>query len=141
MTNASFRRPTEPGGVSPVAILLRSEAAVALGLGIAAYSYLGRSWWVFAALILAPDLSLLGYLRGARVGAWMYDLAHTYVGPVALALIGYGLGQPWLMAGAAVWACHVAIDRLVGYGLKFPADPKDTHLSRLASRWARGLRR
>ena len=89
------------GRSSPVAILIRSEAAVALGLGVAAYWYLGRSWWVFAALILTPDLSLLAYLRGARVGAWVYDLAHTYVGPVALALIGYGLGQPWLMAMAA----------------------------------------
>ena len=98
MTNASFRRPTEPGGVSPVAILLRSEAAVALGLGIAAY--LSRSIVVG---LRRADFWLPTFpcspISGARVGAWVYDLAHTYVGPVAMALIGYGLGQPWLMTG------------------------------------------
>ena len=39
----------------------------------------------FAALILAPDLSALGFLGGRRLGAAAYNVAHTYVGPVILA--------------------------------------------------------
>jgi len=134
MTEHGIDRSAQTHGLSPVPILLRFEAAAALGLGLAAYAYLGFSWWILAASLLAPDLALLGYLGGARAGAWIYDLAHTYVAPLALALVGYLIDQPWLMAGAAIWTIHIAVDRLVGYGLKFPTDPTDTHLSRLAAR-------
>jgi hypothetical protein len=138
MTMHTDDHATETRGLSPVPILLKFESAAVLGLGLAAYAYLGFSWWIFAALILAPDLAFLGYLGGARAGAWTYDLAHTYLAPFALALTGYLIDQPWLMAGAAIWTVHIAVDRLVGYGLKFPTDPKDTHLSRLSARSARG---
>jgi hypothetical protein len=138
MTIPALDRSTETHGLSPVPILLKSEAAAVLGLSLAAYSYLGFSWWICVALSLAPDLAFLGYLGGSRLGAWAYDLAHTYVAPIAFALAGYLAGEPWLMAGAAIWAMHIAVDRLVGYGLKFPADPRDTHLSRLSAKASRG---
>lgn len=120
----------------PVAILLKLEALSVLAASLAAYSLLGKSWWLFAALILAPDLSAIGYARGKTVGAWCYDLAHNYVFPAALGAVGYLAREPLAMAFAAIWFAHIAGDRVIGYGLKFGGDPKDTHLSRLADKVA-----
>lgn len=131
MTDFRIQPTAATTGFSPVLPLLRLEALAVLGLSIAAYAWLGLSWWLFAALILAPDLALLGYLRGPRAGAWLYDLAHTYIVPTLLALAGYVLSSPLLMGLAAIWAAHIGLDRMVGYGLKFPTDARDNHLSRL----------
>jgi hypothetical protein len=30
-----------------------------------------------------------------------------------------------------VWFAHIGMDRLMGYGLKYPTDFKDTHLQRV----------
>ncbi|MDR3476103.1 MAG: DUF4260 family protein [Devosia sp.] len=132
-SRSATRSATSAGAAPPVAALLRLEALLALGLAVAAYLHLGFSWWLAAALILAPDLSGVGYVWGPRAGAWAYDLAHTYVSPALLAGLGYAAGVPVLMALAAIWAAHIAIDRVVGYGLKFAGGAKDTHLSRLAT--------
>ena len=32
---------------------------------------------------------------------------------------------------ALIWLTHIGVDRLVGYGLKYPTSPKDTHLQRV----------
>jgi hypothetical protein len=42
-------------------------------------------------LLLAPDLSALGYLGGRRVGAAAYNAFHTYAGP-ALGWTGRAFG-------------------------------------------------
>ena len=47
-----------------------------LGASIALYADGGWSWLAYLLLILAPDLSMLGYLAGPRTGALAYDLAH-----------------------------------------------------------------
>jgi len=117
-------------GRETVRLLLRAEGAVALLLSLAAYSALGYSWWLFALTLLAPDLAMLGYLRDPATGALVYNLAHTYLAPFTLVLIGYLGGFPVLLALAAVWAAHIGLDRLLAYGLKYPAAFKDTHLSR-----------
>ena len=50
-------------------ILLRLEG-LALGLiCVWLFRSFHASWWMFALLIFAPDLSMLGYLAGPRVGA------------------------------------------------------------------------
>jgi len=117
-------------GRETVRLLLRAEGAVALLLSLAAYSALGYSWWLFALTLLAPDLAMLGYLRDPATGALVYNLAHTYLAPFTLVHIGYLGGFPVLLALAAVWAAHIGLDRLLAYGLKYPAAFKDTHLSR-----------
>ena len=42
--------------------------------------------WAFLILFLIPDLSMVGYLRGPVLGARVYNLAHTYVVPLFLAV-------------------------------------------------------
>jgi hypothetical protein len=119
-------------GSPPVSLMLKLEALAVVAASLTAYSYLGASWWLFAALILAPDLSGLGYIGGSKVGAWVYDMAHTYVVPAILGVVGYLTHEPMVIAIAAIWFSHIGIDRVVGYGLKFAGNPRDTHLSRVS---------
>ena len=30
-----------------------------------------------------------------------------------------------------IWLAHIGVDRMVGYGLKYPTSSKDTHLNRV----------
>ena len=41
----------------------------------AVYFRESHPWWLYLLLALAPDLTMLGYLAGARVGAAFYDTA------------------------------------------------------------------
>jgi hypothetical protein len=113
---------------SEVSAHLRIEGLVAFAAAIAAYQYLGGNWWLFALLILAPDLSMFGWLRGEAFGARAYNLAHTYTAPAVLAGIGYSAGATYLLPFAVIWAAHIAADRALGYGLKYPGLPHHTHL-------------
>jgi hypothetical protein len=88
--------------------------------------------WAFLVFLLAPDVSLAGYLAGPRVGAVTYNLAHTYAFPVALAAGCLLAGEPGLPVQIAlIWAAHIGIDRVLGLGLKYPTAFKDTHLGRI----------
>lgn len=114
---------------SSIQILLRLE-----GLGIAAFTALvyartGASWWLFFALWLVPDLSMLGYLAGPCRGARIYNAMHTYVGPAALGVCAWLLhANPITLAVALIWANHIGVDRLLGYGLKYGEGFGFTHL-------------
>src|SRR5258708_39920227 len=98
-----------PSGVSGVPrIVLRAEGAAALLVAVALYARLGESWWLFAILFLAPDLSFLGYLGGARTGAIVYNAGLTLVGPLLLAHSGMFLPAPGPFPLACVWGAHIS---------------------------------
>jgi hypothetical protein len=108
---------------------LRVEGLAALGLALSAYAALGGPLWLLLVLALAPDLSMLGYLAGSRVGSLVYNVAHTYTLPLALAGAGVWFGVDIAVLLAAIWTGHIGADRLFGYGLKFQSGFEDTHLS------------
>ncbi|HLK81226.1 MAG TPA: DUF4260 domain-containing protein [Xanthobacteraceae bacterium] len=112
-------------------MLLRIEGAGIFAIALVLYSRLGESWWLFAILFLAPDLSFLGYLAGGRVGAIAYNALHTIAGPILLALAGLFVPYEPAMAVALVWFAHCGIDRALGYGLKYQAGFGFTHLGRI----------
>lgn len=112
-------------------ILLHLEGLAALALCVAVYHRLGASWILFAILFLAPDLFMLGYLGGTVAGARIYNIAHTYLVPLAVAALGHLLRQPLLAAVGVIWAAHIGFDRFLGYGLKYGTAFQDTHLSRV----------
>jgi hypothetical protein len=123
-------------GPSMARVIVRLEGAAALGIGVLLYERTGESWWLFAALFLAPDVSMLGYVVGDRFGAFLYNLFHTYVGPAALA--AYGLAGEHIFGEFAlavplslVWLSHIGIDRLLGFGLKYATGFRDHHLHRV----------
>jgi len=111
--------------------VLRLEECALLALTVAVYGHLHFSWVLFAALFLAPDLFMAGYMAGPRVGAAAYNVGHARFVPLALLALGHWGGRPVLMAVALVWFAHIAFDRFFGYGLKYPTFFKDTHLQRL----------
>ena len=110
-------------------LILRAEGLAVLVASVWAYAALGSGWWLLAVLILAPDLSMLGYLGGARIGAALYNAAHTYVVPLALLALGQSGAVPLGTALGLIWAAHIGMDRVLGYGLKYPWGFKATHLS------------
>ncbi len=112
-------------------VLLHAEGLAVLAGTLALYFDAGYGWLLLVLLALAPDLSMLGYLAGQRVGALSYDLVHTYVGPVALGVVGVLGDSDTSIQVALIWLAHIGADRLLGYGLKYPTGFKDTHLQRV----------
>jgi hypothetical protein len=111
--------------------LLRLEG-LALFLGMTLlYGLWDGSWWVYAALFLAPDLSFAAYLWGPRTGAAVYNAAHSYMGPMALMTTGFTAGSPIVLSLAIIWLAHIGFDRALGYGLKYAAGFGFTHLGRI----------
>lgn len=98
---------------------------------LALYFDSGHGWALLLLLLLAPDLSMLGYLAGPRVGAASYNLAHTYAGPVAVAVAGVVGHADLAVQLALIWFAHIGVDRAIGYGLKYPSAFRDTHLQRV----------
>lgn len=111
--------------------LLHLEGLAVAAASLALYFDAGHGWLLLVVVILAPDLSLLGYLGGPRLGALAYDAVHTYAGPVALGAVGVLGGYDLAVQLALVWLAHIGLDRLLGYGLKYPTGFKDTHLQRV----------
>jgi hypothetical protein len=127
---------------SSVQILLRLEGLSIGAVTALAYARTGFSWWLFFALWLVPDLSILGYLAGACRGARVYNALHTYVGPVALGVCAWLLhANPITLAIALIWANHIGIDRLLGYGLKYGDGFGFTHLGRAGKAHSQNLGR
>jgi hypothetical protein len=115
----------------PPRLLLHLEGAAVAAAATVLYFDGGHPWWLFLALALAPDLSMVGYAAGPVAGAAAYDAVHTYVLPVALAVVGVLAGVDGLLAVALVWIAHIGVDRALGYGLKYPSGFKDTHLQKV----------
>jgi len=111
----------------PVA-LRRLEGGVLLVLSLLIYWKLAGPWLWYILLILAPDLFMLGYLGGTRLGAAVYNLGHTWLLPGVLAAVGVIGGVSFAADVAVIWIGHIGGDRLLGYGLKLPTGFQDTHL-------------
>lgn len=120
-----MRDPTRPS------VLLRLDGLAVAVVALLLYRELGASWRVFAAGFLAPDLAILAYLAGPRVGAIAYNAMHTYLWGSALFGLGLLGSQASLMTVGLIWTAHVAVDRLVGFGLKYPDGFRRTHLQQV----------
>ncbi len=110
---------------------LRVEGLAALVAGAAIYLAAGGPWLLLVPFVLAVDLSMVGYLAGPRTGALVYNLAHNQA--TGLLVLGAGAVSgisPLVLAGA-VLVGHTGMDRLAGYGLKYPTSFGDTHLGRI----------
>ena len=133
MTHVKQNETGEPVGLPLLrpATLLRVEGVALLALSVLLYRINGGSWLLFGVLLLAPDLSMLGYLAGPKVGAAIYNAFHTYAIPAMVGALGMVFASPLMVALALIWFAHIGMDRTVGYGLKYPSSFKDTHLERV----------
>ena len=115
--------------------LLKIEELFMFGLALFLFSRLDYSWGWYALLFFAPDLSMVGYLMNPRVGSWTYNLIHHKGVSVALYILGSLLSIPWLMFAGTVLLGHSSLDRVFGYGLKYPDAFQNTHLGRIGKQY------
>lgn len=108
---------------------LRVEGLAALGLALGGYFALDGPIWMLVVLALAPDLSMIGYLAGPKLGSLSYNIVHTYTLPLALGAFGFWADIRLALIIALIWVGHIGADRVFGYGLKFESGFKNTHLS------------
>jgi hypothetical protein len=98
---------TEHGCVEgPVKAIPRLEGLAALLALLAAYAWLHANWWIFVLALLVPDIAMLA--------------------PIAIAVAS--IFVPGLLPIAIVWSAHIAMDRTLGYGLKYGDAFGHTHL-------------
>ena len=114
-----------------VDLVLRAEAVALFLAGVIAYLELnGHPLWLLP-LLLAPDLSAIGYVAGPRLGAITYNLAHNLATALGVLAIGWLAAIAPLALAGTVLVAHVGMDRALGFGLKLPTDFRDTHLGRI----------
>jgi hypothetical protein len=124
--------PSTPGAVTGTPRKwLRVEGLAALIAGAAIYLAVGGPWLLLVPFLLAVDVSMAGYLASPRAGALVYNLAHNQA--TGLLVLGAGVvsGVSPLVLAGAVLVGHTGMDRLAGYGLKYPTAFGDTHLGRI----------
>src|SRR4029079_4104298 len=115
--------------MTPRNLLSMEGAAVFLG-SIWVFFAQGNPWWLFVLLILAPDLAMLGYLLGPAIGSYVYNAVHLYVWPLALLAYTLYTGNPLALQLALIWAAHIGMDRMLGYGFKNSTATYEPHPAR-----------
>jgi hypothetical protein len=121
-------------------LLLRAEALLELVLCLTAYgqfpprTFLPHRWAWFALLFLVPDISLVPYAFGRTSwGAALYNGFHSTLPALALGMSGWLLRAPNIVGVALIWLAHIAFDRCLGYGLKYPSVFRPTHIQRVST--------
>jgi len=112
---------------------LKIEELAQFILGIFLFSQLNFAWWWFPALLLAPDIGMLGYLISTKFGAFTYNLFHHKAIAIAVGLMGFYISnQPLILIGVILFS-HASFDRIFGYGLKYNDSFKNTHLGKIGN--------
>jgi hypothetical protein len=110
-------------------VILRLEGFALLIAALVAFIALKGSALLFALLLFAPDLGMLGYLANVRVGSVVYNIIHTWIIPAIILALGLWVLDNTVMAHVAlVWLAHIGMDRVLGFGIKYPTFFADTHL-------------
>lgn len=117
--------------LSMPALLLKAESLAIMLSAIALYARFEGNWLMFIVLLFAPDLSMIGYRVSPRLGSIVYNTVHTFVAPILLAALALTLNSSLALQLALIWFAHIGMDRLMGFGLKYPTAFKDTHLQRI----------
>jgi hypothetical protein len=108
--------------------VLKLEEIGIFCLSLFLFNILGHSWWLFIVLLLTPDISMLGYIISPKIGAISYNIIHHKGLAVLLYLIGIYIFNNILILLGIIILGHSSIDRLFGFGLKYPDSFKHTHL-------------
>ena len=107
---------------------IKLEEAIMFLAAYAATLLLDYDWWVFFALLLVPDLSMIGYLISNHLGAGIYNFFHNRAVAILLGLCGIVFRVDALLLTGIILFGHIAMDRLLGYGLKYSEGFHATHL-------------
>lgn len=111
--------------------LLHAEGFAVLILSLYFYGHSQFSWIAFGFLLFTPDLSMIGYFFNHHLGSLLYNLFHTYSLSIVLIMFALLLSNQNLLAIGLILSAHMGMDRMMGYGLKYPSAFKETHLQRV----------
>ena len=108
--------------------LLRTEEIMLFIFSVVLFANLHQPWWIYFAFFLAPDISMAGYLANTKTGALTYNFVHHKGVAVLVWLIGIATGNIILQMAGLLLLGHSSLDRVLGYGLKYPDSFQHTHL-------------
>ena len=108
--------------------VLRLEELAQFILSIVLFAQLPFAWWWYPALILLPDISMVGYALTPRIGAYGYNLIHHKGLAILIGIAGLLYHTPLLLLVGVILYGHASMDRTMGYGLKYSDSFKHTHL-------------
>lgn len=111
--------------------ILKLEEVGLFIFGIFLFHQLYFQWWWFLILILAPDISMIGYIMGNRVGALSYNFFHHRGVAVLVYLLGVYFNNQIIQLVGVILFSHSTMDRIFGYGLKYESGFKFTHLGEI----------
>ncbi|MFI1745220.1 DUF4260 domain-containing protein [Thalassobellus sediminis] len=112
---------------------LKLEELAMFILGIFAFNQLHFAWWWFLALILTPDVGMLGYVINTKIGGIVYNIFHHKGLAILFYIIGIYLQNDVLQLVGIILFSHASFDRALGYGLKYSDNFKNTHLGQIGN--------
>ncbi len=117
---------------------IKLEELVLFILGVFLFSTLNYEWWWFLVLILLPDVSMIGYAFGNKIGAYLYNIFHHKAVAILVYLTGVYLDNSHIQLIGIIFFSHSALDRMLGYGLKYPISFHHTHLGKIGKNKTQG---
>lgn len=108
--------------------IIKIEELSMLVLSIYLFNQTEFVWWMFLALILVPDVGMLGYIVSKKIGAIIYNLFHHKAIAILILCFGWYFSNKWVELSGIILFGHSSMDRVFGYGLKYFDSFKHTHL-------------
>ena len=132
MTEISQTSATVRGSVLT---LLRLEGLAVAAVTAVLYAKTGASWWLVCGAVVDAGLVDAGLSCRLVPGrALLQRRAHLRSAGSTGAQCACCCMLPALLPFALIWANHIGVDRLLGYGLKYSDGFGFTHLGRLGKR-------
>lgn len=110
--------------------IIRIENGFAFAITFIIYLQLDFPIWMFFVFLLAPDITAIGYIFNHQIGSVVYNVGHNIVLPLILVIAFFIFSKEYLLLISLIWLAHIFMDRLFGFGLKYPNSFKRTHLQR-----------
>lgn len=107
--------------------LLKLEYIALFALSAFLFVLLPYAWW-YPSLVLVPDIGMLGYAFGPRIGARIYNLFHLLFVGVGLYFVGVYAHLPLIELAGVIMIGHSSLDRVLGFGLKHEGSFKHKQL-------------
>jgi len=111
--------------------LLHLEGLAILVASLVVYANMDFSWGTFALFLLAPDLVVVIYMTNQKVGSVAYNIVHSIILPLSLALYSVLTDNSLGIQASLIWFAHIGMDHIFGYGFKYIGQFKETHFSRV----------
>lgn len=110
--------------------IVRMEIGIAFVITFCIYLYFNFPIWLFFVFLLAPDFTAIGYVFNKKIGSLIYNFGHNLILPLLLAASYLYFSKDVLLIISIIWLAHIFMDRLLGYGLKYPDSFNKTHIQK-----------